>query len=77
MSFTLKINGESHIFEKPIKLKELNNDKNYIACLVNGRIRELDYDIHYDAEVKFLTTKDSWCRRYDNIFSVPLLLSVS
>ena len=59
MSFTLKINGESHIFEKPIKLKELNNDKNYIACLVNGRIRELDYDIHYDAEVKFLTTKDS------------------
>ena len=59
MSFTLKINGESHIFEKPIKLKELNNNKNYIACLVNGRIRELDYDIHYDAEVKFLTTKDS------------------
>ncbi len=59
MSFTLKINGESHVFEKPIKLKELNNDKNYIACLVNGRIRELDYDIHYDAELKFLTTKDS------------------
>ncbi len=59
MSFTLKINGESHIFEKPIKLKNLNNDKNYIACLVNGRIRELDYDIHYDAEIKFLTTKDS------------------
>ena len=59
MSFTLKINGESHIFEKPIKLKELNNDKKFIACLVNGRIRELDYDIHYDAEVKFLTTKDS------------------
>ena len=59
MSFTLKINGESHIFEKPIKLKDLNNDKKFIACLVNGRIRELDYDIHYDAEVKFLTTKDS------------------
>ena len=59
MSFTLKINGDSHIFEKPIKLKDLNNDKKFIACLVNGRIRELDYDIHYDAEVKFLTTKDS------------------
>ena len=59
MSFTLKINGESHIFEKPIKLKDLNNSKDFIACLVNGRIRELDYDIHYDAELKFLTMKDS------------------
>ncbi len=59
MSFTLKINGESHVFEKPIKLKDLNSNKDFIACLVNGRIRELDYDIHYDAELKFLTMKDS------------------
>lgn len=58
MSFTLKINGESHIFEKPLKLKDINNDKNYIACLVNGRVRELDYDIHYNAELTFLTLQD-------------------
>jgi len=59
MSFQLIIDGKAQIFEKKIKLRELNTDKNYIACLVNGRVRELDYDIHYDATLQFLTIKDS------------------
>ncbi len=64
MSFTLTINDtETKIFEKSIKIIDLipNNDQDfaYIAALVNGRIRELDYSVHYDATIKLLTLKDT------------------
>lgn len=60
MSFKIKLGSEELYFEKKIKLKDLtNNDYKIIAASVNGRVRELDYDLHYDAEVKFLTTSDS------------------
>lgn len=60
MSFKIKLNSEELSFEKKIKIKELtNNDYSIIGAMVNGRVRELDYDIHYDTELKFLTTKDS------------------
>lgn len=57
--FTVHYNGLTTTFEKKIKLLDLtNNDKSIICALVNGRIRELDYDIYYDAEIRFLTVKD-------------------
>lgn len=60
MAFKIKLGSEELNFEKKIKLKDLtNNDYKIIAASVNGRVRELDYDLHYDAEVKFLTTSDS------------------
>ncbi len=60
MSFKVLIDNKELTFEKKVRLKDLTqNNKNYIAALVNGRVRELDYDLHYDASIKFLTTSDS------------------
>ena len=59
MSFTITYNGKKEIFEKKIKILDLTNgDLNIICALVNGRLRDLDYDIYYDADIKFLTVKD-------------------
>lgn len=59
MGFTVFLDSKELHFEKKIKLKELtNSDYSIICALVNGRVRELDYDLHYDATVKFLTTAD-------------------
>lgn len=60
MSFEVTINNDVRHFEKKVRLKDLTNGNyNYIGALVNGRVRELDYDLHYTSNVKFLTTSDS------------------
>ncbi len=57
--FNVQFNGKTESFEKKVKIKDLtNNDKNIICALVNGRVRELDYDVYYDATISFLTIKD-------------------
>jgi uridine kinase len=59
MPFTVKYNDEVKTFDKKVKLIDLvGDDKNLICAVVNGRIRELDYDIYYDSTVRFLTVKD-------------------
>lgn len=59
MSFTLNIDGLSSTFEKKVKLLDLTKgDKDIICATVNGRVRELDYDVYYDADVKFLKVND-------------------
>ena len=59
MTFTISCNGKKETFEKKVKLIDLTNgDKNIICANVNGRIRELDYDVYYDANVNFLTLQD-------------------
>lgn len=59
MSFTLKFNGVSRTFEKKVKLLDLtDNNKDIICAMVNGRVRELDYDVYYDADVRFLKVDD-------------------
>ncbi len=63
MSFTVKYNGKTETFEKKVSLLELlgenNADRKYVAAEVGNCIRELTYDIYYDAEVKFLTLSNS------------------
>jgi uridine kinase len=60
MSFKIKVNNEELVFEKKIRLLDLsNNNMDYIAAKVNNRVRELDYEVYYDATVQFLTLKDS------------------
>ncbi len=59
MGFTVFLDSKELYFDKKIKLEDLtNSDYSIICALVNGRVRELDYDLHYDATVKFLTTAD-------------------
>ena len=59
MSFTLKFDGVSRTFEKKVKLLDLTeNNKDIICAMVNGRVRELDYDVYYDADVRFLRVDD-------------------
>lgn len=59
MSFTLRFDGVSRTFEKKVKLLDLTeNNKDIICAMVNGRVRELDYDVYYDADVRFLKVDD-------------------
>ncbi len=59
-TFTLKINGEEKTFDKKVELLTLvdDPDKKFICAKVNNRIRELTYEVYYDATVEFLTVKD-------------------
>ena len=59
MSFRLNIDGVSRTFDKKIELLELTNgNKDIICATVNGRVRELNYDVYYDADVHFLKVDD-------------------
>ena len=59
MSFEITIGNNKFTYEKKVKLLDLtNNNLDYICALVNGRIRELDYDVYYPANITFLTVKD-------------------
>ena len=58
--FTIKINNKVLDFTKKIKILDLieDNKYQYIYAKVNNRLRELTYELFYDAEVKLLTKKD-------------------
>ena len=59
MSFKLTINGSAHLFDKKVELLSLTNgDKDIICATVNGRVRELNYDVYYDADIRFLKVND-------------------
>ena len=59
MSFKLTINGSTHLFDKKVELLSLTNgDKDIICATVNGRVRELNYDVYYDADIRFLKVND-------------------
>ena len=61
MAFTLKYQGNEKNFEKKVALLDLVSDskKEFVCAKVNNRIRELTYEVYYDAEVEFLTVKDT------------------
>lgn len=59
MAFEITTFGKKLSFEKKITLldllKQLDMDnKHYICAKVNNRVRELNYEVYYDAEVEFL-----------------------
>lgn len=59
MNFEIVLGNEKLSYEKKVKLLDLTKgNKDYICALVNGRIRELDYDVYYPAKIEFLTVKD-------------------
>jgi len=60
MKFTLKYNGRVTEHSKKISLLSLigTENKDIICARVNNRIRDLTYEVYYDAEIVFLTVKD-------------------
>ncbi len=59
MSFKINHHGKTEIFDSKIALIDLvGQDHDIICAKVNNRIRELSYEVYYDAEVIFLTVKD-------------------
>jgi hypothetical protein len=62
MSFTVKFNGQEKTFEKKIALLDLIKDepncRDFICAKVNNRVREMTYEVYYDATIEFLTLKD-------------------
>ncbi|MDD3938195.1 MAG: nucleoside kinase [Bacilli bacterium] len=61
MAFTLKFNDQEKSFDKKVALLNLVDDpkKEFVCAKVNNRIRELTYEVYYDAEVEFLTVKEA------------------
>jgi len=60
MNYNIKINDQTIPFDRPIRVLDLidGDRRRYICCSVNNRIRELNYPLHFDAEVKLLTKSD-------------------
>ena len=60
MEFTVKFDGKEIVCPKKVSLLSLIGEdrKDVICALVNNRVRELNYDVYYDADIQFLTTKD-------------------
>lgn len=63
MNFKVTLNnGETKEYERKASLLEIlgdsNADKSIIAAKVNNRVRELNYELYYDANVELLTVKD-------------------
>ena len=63
MSFKVKINNEEKTFAKKVMLLSLLSEeekakKDIVCAKVNNRVRELTYEVYYDAEIEFLTVKD-------------------
>lgn len=59
MRFKVIYNNETFYFHKPITILEIvGQNKDYICCTVNNRLRELTYVIKENAEIKPLTVKN-------------------
>jgi hypothetical protein len=55
MSFTVTLNGKTKSYEKKIQALDLIDPKDpkkkeFIACKVNNRVRELTYEVYYDCQ---------------------------
>jgi uridine kinase len=58
MGYTIKYNGKKEHLDEKVPLKHfVKNNYDIVCALVNNRIRDLNYEIYYDAEVEFLTVK--------------------
>lgn len=79
MSFTLKYLGQEKSFDQKVCLLDLleKNKKEYICARVNNRVRELTYEVYYDAKVEFLTVKDADAiRTYESSLRFVLAMAI-
>jgi uridine kinase len=59
-SFTLNVEGKELHFEKKVKLLDLieGDPHRYVCAMVNNHVRDLNYEVFYDAQVNLLDTTD-------------------
>ena len=59
--FTIKIGNKEITCQEKIKLLDLipQNKHDYLYAVVNNRLRELTYEVYYDAKVELLKKGDS------------------
>ena len=61
MQFTLNYLNTTKEFNKNVRLLDLipeEDKKKYICARVNNRVRELTYEVYYDANIEFCTVSD-------------------
>lgn len=63
MPFTIKCQGQEKTYGEKLSLLALEKDfgiepERFIAAMVNNRVRDLNYEVYYDAEVEFLDLRD-------------------
>ena len=67
MEFKLNYLGKTETFTKKVMLSDLieseNQDRKYVCAKVNNRVRELTYQVSYDADIQFLTLADDAAKR--------------
>lgn len=60
MSFTIVYNGKKTKYEKKVKVLEVvGKSHDIVGALVNNRVRELTYEVYYDAEITPLMLDNS------------------
>jgi uridine kinase len=59
MSFKVTVLGQEKTLDTKTKLLDLiGKNYDYICASVNHRVRELTYEVYFDADIRFLTVKD-------------------
>ena len=60
MKFIVTYLSKKMVFSQPVEAREIvGNDKNIVCVTVNNRVRELTYEVYYDAKIDFLTVLKS------------------
>ena len=82
MAFKIKVDGEEKTFEKKVSLLSLlpdqDGERKYVAAEVNKVVRELTYEVGYDAEVKFLDLTDATaCKIYESTLRYVVAMAFS
>jgi hypothetical protein len=59
MAFKLQYLNQEKNFDEKVSLKSLlSNDHQYLCAKVNHRIRDLNYEVYFDAKIEFLTVSE-------------------
>ena len=56
MSFTITYNGKQKVYDSKVRILDIvGTSHDYICALVNNRVRELTYEVYFNAEIVALT----------------------
>ena len=78
MAFKLRYLNQEKVFEDKVSLKSLLADNHHFLCAkVNHRIRDLSYEVYFDANIEFLTIlEQDAVRTYETTLRYLLSMAV-